>query len=327
MKPKIYITHKIPEKGINMLKNDFDVELNDYNGIVSKNHLIEKAKDKQVILSLLSDTIDYEVISKCKNLKVISNYAVGYNNIDLNAATEKGIVVTNTPRTLDETTADFVFALMLSISRRVVESDKFMRSKKFKGWGPMEFLGHDVYNSTLGVIGMGSIGKEVAKRGYYGFSMDIIYFDRSFDPSSVGFKATPVSLDTLLKESDFISLNVPLTKNTFHLIGEKELKKMKKTAYLINTSRGPVVDEKALYKFLKEKKIAGAAIDVYENEPDFVPGLELLDNIIMTPHIASASKKTRDLMSVKAAQNIIDYFEGRVPGGIVNKEVIKMEII
>ncbi len=326
MKPKIYITHKIPEKGINMLKNDFDVELNDYNGIVSKNHLIEKSKDKQVILSLLSDVVDFEVITKCKSLKMISNYAVGYNNIDINAATEKGIVVTNTPRTLDETTADFVFALILSVARRIVESDKFMRSKKFKGWGPMEFLGQDVYNATLGVVGMGSIGKEVAKRGYYGFSMDIIYYDRSFDPSSVGFKANSVSFDTLLKESDFITLNVPLNQGTFHLIGEKELKKMKKTAYLINTSRGPVVDEKALYKFLKEKRIAGAALDVYENEPDFISGLETLDNIIMTPHIASASKKTRELMSVKAAQNIIDYFEGRIPSGLVNKDVIKLEI-
>lgn len=326
MKPKIYITHKIPEKGITMLKNDFDVELNDYNGIVSKNHLIEKAKDKQVILSLLSDVIDFEVMNKCKSLKMISNYAVGYNNIDINAATEKGIVVTNTPRTLDETTADFVFALILSVARRIVESDKFMRSKKFKGWGPMEFLGQDVFNATLGVVGMGSIGKEVAKRGYYGFSMDIIYYDRSFDPASVGFKAKSVSFDTLLKESDFISLNVPLNKGTFHLIGEKELKKMKKTAYLINTSRGPVIDEKALFKFLKEKKIGGAAIDVYENEPDFVPGLDTLDNVIMTPHIASASRKTRELMSVKAAQNIIDYFEGRIPSGLVNKDVIKLEI-
>jgi glyoxylate reductase len=327
MKPKIYITHKIPEKGITMLKNDFDVELNDYSGIVSKNHLIEKAKDKQVILTLLSDVVDFEVISKCKSLRMISNYAVGFNNIDINAATEKGIVVTNTPRTLDETTADFVFALILSVARRIVESDKFMRSKKYKGWGPMEFLGQDVYNSTLGIIGMGSIGKEVAKRGYYGFNMNIIYYDRSVDPASVGYKINPVTFDTLLKESDFISLNVPLTQGTFHLIGEKELRKMKKTAYIINTSRGPVIDEKALYKFLKDKRIAGAALDVYENEPDFVTGLETLDNVIMTPHIASASKKTRELMSVKAAQNIIDFFEGRVPNGLVNKDVIKMELI
>jgi glyoxylate reductase len=326
MKPKIYITHKIPEKGINMLKNDFEVELNDYNGIVSKNHLIEKAKDKQVILSLLSDVIDYDVINKCRNLKVISNYAVGYNNIDISAATERGIIVTNTPRVLDETTADFVFALILSVARRIVESDKFMRSRKFQGWGPMEFLGQDVFNSTLGVIGMGSIGKEVARRGYYGFSMNVLCYDKSLDPASLGFKINPVSFDTLLKESDFISLNVPLTNGTYHLFGEKEFKKMKKTAFLINTSRGPVVDEKALFKALKEKRIAGAAIDVYENEPDFTPGLETLDNLIMTPHIASASKKTRELMSVKAAQNIIDYFEGKIPSGLVNKDVIKLEI-
>ncbi|MCX6160604.1 MAG: D-glycerate dehydrogenase [Ignavibacteriae bacterium] len=326
MKPKIYITHKIPEKGINMLRNNFDVELNNFNGIVSKEQLIEKAKDKHVILSLLSDNIDFELINSCKHLKVISNYAVGYNNIDIMAATEKGILVTNTPRILDETTADFVFALILSVARRVVESDKFMRTGKFKGWGPMEFLGHDVFNSTLGVIGMGSIGKEVARRGYYGFSMNVLYYDKTTDPASLGFKVNSVSFDTLLRESDFISVNVPLTENTYHLIGEKVLKKMKKTAYLINTSRGPVIDEKALFKALKDKRIAGAAIDVYENEPDFTQGLEYLDNLIMTPHIASASKKTRELMSVKAAQNIIDYYEGRIPEGLVNRDVIKLEI-
>jgi glyoxylate reductase len=326
MKPKIYITHKIPEKGINMLEKDYDVELNDDTGIVNKNHLIEKAKDKQVILSLLSDNIDSEVINACKHLKVISNYAVGYNNIDIKTATEKGIIVTNTPRILDETTADFVFALILSVARRVVEADKFMRNGEFKGWGPMEFLGQDVYNSTLGIIGMGSIGKEVARRGHYGFSMNVIYYDNFVDPASVGFKINPVSFETLLRESDFISLNVPLTKGTYHLIGEKELGQMKKTAYLINTSRGPVVDEKALFKHLKDNRIAGAAIDVFENEPDFTKGLERLDNLIMTPHIASASQKTRELMSVKAAQNIIDYYEGRVPNGLVNRDVIKVKI-
>jgi glyoxylate reductase len=323
VKPKIFVTHTIPDKGIIMLKEKFDIELNDSDGILEKKKLIDKAKNKDVILSLLSDSIDSEVINSCNNLKIISNYAVGFNNIDLKAATERGIFVTNTPRTLDETTADFVFALILSISRRVVESDKFMRSGQFNGWGAMDFLGFDVYNSTLGVIGMGNIGKAVGRIAYYGFLMKVLYSDKFIDAKQLKFVAENVGMDTLLSESDFVTINVPLKEDTFHLIGERELNLMKKTSYLINTSRGPVVDEKALYNVLKEKRIAGAAIDVYENEPKFVTGLEKLDNIIMTPHIASATIQTRQLMSFKAAQNILDFFNRKIPEGLVNKDVLK----
>jgi glyoxylate reductase len=322
MKPKIFITHPIPAKGIKMLGNHYDVLVNESKSILDKIFLIKSTKDVDVILSLLIDNINADVINSAKNLKLISNYAVGFNNIDISAASSKGIFVTNTPRTLDGTTADFVFALILSLARRVVESDKFMRSGKYRGWSAMDFLGFDVYNSTLGIIGMGSIGKEVARRGYYGFNMNVLYIDRGINPLSIGFKANPVDLDTMLKKSDFISINVPLTKDTYHMIGERELKKMKNTAYLINTSRGPVIDEYALYKFLKSKRIAGAALDVYENEPNFTKGLNELDNVIMTPHIASASQQTRELMSVKAAQNIIDFFMGKIPEGLVNKEVL-----
>jgi glyoxylate reductase len=299
------------------------VELNDYHGILDKKKLIEMARDKDVLLSLLSDSIDSEVIEECRNLKIISNYAVGFNNIDLKAATAKGIYVTNTPRTLDETTADFIFALILSISRRVVESDNFMRTGKFEGWGAMDFLGFDVYNSTLGIVGMGNIGKAVGRIAYYGFLMKVIYSDKFIDTKQLKFGAENVDFDTLLTESDFVTINVPLKEDTYHLIGERELNMMKKTAFLINTSRGPVVDENALYNALKEKRIAGAAIDVYEDEPGFVKGLEKLDNIVMTPHIASATIQTRQLMSYKAAQNIIDYFNGKIPEGLVNTEVLK----
>ncbi len=323
MKPKIFITHTILDRGINMLMEKFDLEFNNKNGILDKKTLIEKSANKDAILSLLSDTIDAEVIDSCKNLKIISNYAVGFNNIDLKAATAKGIYVTNTPRTLDETTADFIFALILSISRRVVESDKFMRSGEYRGWGAMDFLGLDVYNSTLGIVGMGNIGKAVGRIAYYGFLMKVFYSDKFIDAKQLKFSAQNVDLDTLLRESDFVTLNVPLKEDTYHLIGERELSLMKKTAYLINTSRGPVVDEKALYNALKEKKIAGAAIDVYENEPRFTDGLEKLENIIMTPHIASATIQTRQLMSYKAAQNIIDFFNGREPEGLVNRDVLK----
>jgi glyoxylate reductase len=312
----------IPDEGINMLKDKFELELNNTNGICTKDFLIEKTKDKDVLLSLLSDNIDKDVIMSCPKLKVISNYAVGFNNIDLKAATEKGIYVTNTPRTLDETTADFVFALMLAISRKVVESDWFMRSGKFEGWGAMDFLGFDVYNSTIGIVGMGNIGKAVGRIAYYGFVMNVLYYDKYIDARTLKFVARNVTLEDLLKESDFVVLSVPLKDDTYHLIGESELNMMKRTAYLINTARGPVVDELALYNVLKEKRIAGAALDVYEYEPKFIEGLEKLDNIVMTPHIASATIQTRQLMSRKAAQNIIDYFDGKVPEGLVNKEVL-----
>ncbi|MBN1632988.1 MAG: D-glycerate dehydrogenase [Ignavibacteria bacterium] len=322
MRPNIVITHMIPEKGVNMLRKKFDVEYHTNTDILSKKQIISLVKDKDVFLSLLTDKIDKEVIDSCPNLKMISNYAVGYNNIDVKYATKKNIIVTNTPRTLDETTSDFVFALILAVSRRIVESDKFMRSGKFKGWNAMDFIGFDVFNSTLGIIGMGSIGKEVALRGYHGFNMKILYSDRSVKPDMISVKARHVNLHTLLKESDFVTLNIPLSQETYHLIGEEELRIMKKTAYLINTARGEVVDEKALYKALKEKWIAGAAIDVYEEEPKFTHGLEKLNNIIMTPHIASASLQTRELMSAKAAKNIIDVFDGRIPEGLVNKEIL-----
>ncbi len=204
-----------------------------------------------------------------------------------------------------------------------MESDKFMRSGKFSGWGAMDFLGYDVYNSTLGIIGMGNIGKAVGRIAYFGFLMKVLYSDKFIDTKQLKFGADNVDLDTLLSESDFVTINVPLKEDTYHLIGERELNLMKKSAFLINSSRGPVVDEKALYKALKEKRIAGAAIDVYENEPEFVKGLEKLNNIVMTPHIASSTIQTRQLMSYKAAQNIIDFFDGKIPDGLVNKEVLK----
>ena len=204
-----------------------------------------------------------------------------------------------------------------------MESDKFMRSGQYRGWGAMDFLGLDVYNSTLGIVGMGNIGKAVGRIAYYGFLMKVLYSDKFIDAKQLKFSAQNTDLDTLLRESDFVTLNVPLKEDTYHLIGDRELSLMKKTAYLINTSRGPVVDEKALYNALKERKIAGAAIDVYENEPRFTEGLEKLDNIVMTSHIASATIQTRQLMSYKAAQNIIDFFNGKEPEGLVNRDVLK----
>ncbi|KAA0207916.1 D-glycerate dehydrogenase [Ignavibacteria bacterium CHB1] len=320
---KILVTHEIPDKGILMLQEKYDIEYRKTVGVISKTELIGMLKDKNIVLSLLSDTFDEEVFRNCPDLKMVSNYAVGFNNIDLKAATRYGVYVTNTPKTLDETTVDFTFALMLAVARRVVESDKFLRSGKFTGWGAMEFLGGEVNRSTLGIIGLGNIGKSLGRRAYYGFNMKVLYMDKFVREDTLDFPAQSVNMETLLKESDFISLHVPLTDETKHLIGEKELNMMKSTAYLINTSRGPVVHEAALYKVLKENKIAGAGLDVYEFEPAFHKGLEELDNIVMCPHIASASLNTRQNMSIKAAQNIIDFVEGRIPEGLVNREVLK----
>jgi len=322
MKPSIFVARLIPSDGLDMLKELYDVEVSDFDGILTKQELIAKSQNKDVLLSLLTDTIDEEFINSCPNLKMISNYAVGYNNIEVPVATAKNIVVTNTPGTLDDTTADLAFTLLMAAGRRLYEADKFMRAGNYKYWGPMDFLGQDITGATLGIIGMGRVGKEVAKRAYYGFKMKIIYVDRFTNPKTLDFEAERMSVDDLLKKSDFVSLHVPLNNETHHLISDKELKMMKKSAYLINTSRGPVIDEKILLRALQEKWIAGAGLDVYEEEPKFVEGLGQLDNIIMLPHIGSASIQTRQRMSRMAAQNIIDFLEGRHPKGLINKELM-----
>ncbi|MEM2583839.1 MAG: D-glycerate dehydrogenase, partial [Candidatus Thermoplasmatota archaeon] len=280
-------------------------------------------KGKDALICLLTDKIDAEVMENGKNLKVIANYAVGVDNIDIAEATKRGIFVTNTPGVLTETVADLAFALMMAIARRIVEGDAFMRQKKFKGWAPMLLLGRDIYGKTLGVVGLGRIGKAFAKRAI-GFSMNILYYSRHRDEEfEKETNARFVSLQELLKESDFISLHLPLTKETYHIIGEKELKMMKKTAYLINTSRGKCIDEKALIKALKEGWIAGAALDVYENEPEVSDELLSLNNVVLAPHIGSASYETRSRMAIMVAENVLAALNGKIPPQCLNPEAIK----
>jgi glyoxylate reductase len=322
---KVFVTRKILEEGLNMLRERYDVEVSDYDGIIPREMLLEKVKGADVLLSLLTDNIDAEVMDAAgPNLKIIANYAVGYNNIDVEEATKRGIMVTNTPGVLTETTADFAWALLMAIARRIVEADKFVREGKFRGWGPMLLLGTDVFGATLGIVGFGRIGQAMARRAL-GFNMRVLYYDNSRIDEQIEkeLKATFVDLPTLLKESDFVTLHVPLTKQTHHLIGEKELKMMKKDAYLINTARGPVVDEKALVKALKEGWIKGAALDVFEKEPEIEPELLKLDNVVLAPHIASASYATRSKMSVMVAENIIKALNGEVPPNLVNPEVLQ----
>lgn len=316
---KVFVTRRIPEKGLKMLEEHYKVSVNPHDRVLTKEEIIEGVKDADALLCLLTDTIDREVIDAGQNLKIISNYAVGYNNIDVEYATEKGITVTNTPGVLTETTADLAWALLMAAARRVVEGDKFMRAGKFRGWAPMLMLGTDVYGKTLGIVGMGKIGQAVARRAK-GFDMHIIYYSRKRKldvEKKTG--AEYVSLETLMKESDYISLHVPLTSETRNMINREMLELMKPSAYLINTARGEVIDEPYLIEMLKKGRIRGAALDVFWGEPlNLNPELYELDNAVLAPHMGSASLETRTKMAEMAAQAIIDVFEGRIPENRVN---------
>lgn len=322
-RPKVFVTRKIPEPGLDMLKAACEVYVNPEDRVLTKQEIMDGVKDKDALLCLLTDTIDGEVMDAGPSLKVIANYAVGYNNIDIAAATARRIPVSNTPGVLTETTADLTWALLMAVARRIVEGDKFVRAGKFKGWGPLMLLGTDVYGKTLGIIGLGRIGEAVARRAR-GFGMRVIYTNskprKKPDDQTLGVEYRP--LDRLLQEADFISIHAPLTEDTYHLVGEKELKMMKKSAYLINTSRGPVVDEKALVRALQEGEIAGAGLDVFENEPEIAPGLAELDNVVIIPHLGSASLETRTKMATMAAANILAGLRGEVLPNLVNREIL-----
>jgi glyoxylate reductase len=281
--------------------------------------LVQSIGDKDGLLCMITDTIDEEILKRAHCLKMIANFGVGYNNINLEAATKRSILVSNTPDVLTDATADATFALILSVARRVVEGDKSTRAGEFKFWAPFHFLGREVSGQTLGIIGMGRIGKAVARRAY-GFGMSIIYHDdhplESSEEKSLGVKF--VSIDSLLSSADFISLHVPLTDDTRHLITRQAFAKMKPTAYLINTSRGPVVDEKALVEALKQGTIAGAGLDVYENEPALAPGLAELNNVVLLPHVGSATLETRTKMAQVAVQNLLAGLRGERPPNCLN---------
>jgi len=320
---KIYITRRIPESGINKLKDKgYEIDINPEDKVLSREELLEALKQKpyDAVLCLLTDKIDGEVFDAAPNAKIFANYAVGFNNIDLKAAKERGVMIGNTPGVLTETVAEYTFALMLGIAHRMVEGDKFMRAGKYKGWAPMLLLGTDLSGKTLGVVGLGRIGSRVAYHAVKGFGMRVLYYDikRNEEFEKECGAEFRESADDVMKESDFVSVHVPLLESTVHLINKERLAMMKPSAYLINTSRGPVVDEKALVEALKNKTIKGAAIDVYENEPEPAPGLAELDNVIITPHIASATEETRSKMSDLAAENIIVALEGGTPPHLVN---------
>jgi len=324
-KHKVFVTREIPHTGLQIIKDRFDAEVWTDPAPPPKQVIIQKAAKVDALASLLTDKIDAEVFAAAPNLKIIAQLAVGYDNIDIKEATKRGIYVTNTPGVLTETTADFAWALLMAVARRVVEADKYIRSGKWEvGWHPTMILGRDVYGATLGIVGVGRIGAAVAKRAT-GFDMRTLYYDVMRRPDlekTLGLEFA--DLDTLLQKSDFVSIHVPLMKKTYHLIDEQKLKLMKKTACLINNSRGPIVDEKALYKALTEGWIAGAALDVFEHEPASVDNpLLKLDNVVVAPHISSSSHETRSRMAEMVAENLIAFFEGRIPPNLVNREVLK----
>jgi len=315
----------MPERGLRVIKERFEAEVWPDYAPPPKKTIIEKAAKVDALATLLSDQIDAEVFDAAPNLKIVAQMAVGFDNIDVKEATKRGIYVTNTPGVLTETTADFAWALLMAAARRVVEADKYVRTGKWKvGWHPMMMQGRDIYGATIGIVGLGRIGCAIAKRAK-GFDMTVLYYDVIRRPDfEKEYNIKFTQLDTLLQKADFVTINAPLTKETHHLMDEKKLKMMKKTAYLINNARGPIVDEKALYKALKEGWIAGAALDVFEQEPTPMTNpLLKLDNVVVAPHISSASYETRSRMAEMVAENLVAFFEGKTPPNLVNPEVLK----
>lgn len=325
-KKRVFVTRPIPAAGLDLLKARPDLEVVVYPGeeAIPRPELLAGVKGADAILSILTEKIDTELLDAAgPQLKIVSNFAVGFDNVDLMAAAAHRVMVTNTPGVLTDAVAEHTLALLMAIARRVPEAERFARAGKYKAFGPLLLLGSQLKGKTLGVVGLGRIGEGVAERAAKGLGMKVLYNDIRRDERFEGatgaeFRATA---EDVLKEADFVSIHVPLLPTTRHLIDAKRLAMMKRTAYLINTSRGPVVDEAALAEALKNGVIAGAAIDVFENEPNIEPSLLALDNIVITPHVASATFEARDAMARLAAQAVIDALDGKQPVNLVKPAV------
>jgi glyoxylate reductase len=321
--PAIFVSYPLPEKAIALARSRAQVDINTSTDPLPRDTLIARLSGRHGLISLITDIIDDALLAACPDLRVVANVAVGFNNVDVAAATRRGVVITNTPDVLTDTTADFAWALLMATARRVVEGDRYVRDGKWKQWEFSLLLGADVHGKTLGVVGFGRIGRAVARRAA-GFDMRVLYQDAvQADPATEReLKATRVDLPTLLRESDFVTLHTPLLAETRHLVDSAALRTMKRSAYLINAARGPVVDEEALVQALKEKWIAGAGLDVFEHEPEVHPDLMGLDNVVLAPHIASASHETRVKMTTLAVENCLAVLEGKTPPTPVNPEVL-----
>lgn len=318
MKPTVAVTHIFSEPALEVLRSRFNVQYNDSGNSLSPAELIQRAESSQAMITYLTDKIDAGIIDRGTDLKIIANYGAGYNNIDVPRAHEKNIWVSNTPGVLHETTADLTWAMILGTARQIVPADRYTRESRFKGWQAKLFLGNDVFGKTLGVIGCGEIGRAVARRAA-GFAMPVLYHQRHRLPAAAekNLNAEFVTLPELLQRSDFVTLHVPLTDATRHLIGQEQIEMMKPTAILIHTARGKVVDDQALVTALQNRRIAGAALDVFENEPALTEGMTELDNLMILPHIGSASVETRDRMALLVAANVIDALDGKTPRSLV----------
>ena len=318
---RILVTKRVFPEAVELLRREFEVDYNDTDLVLPSGELIERARGCAAVVSQLTDRLDAGVIAQLDGVRVIANVAVGYDNIDVPAATARGIAVTNTPGVLTETTADFAFALLMAAARRIPEAHAFVHSGQWRTWIIDLLAGQDIHGSTLGIFGFGRIGVAVARRGR-GFGMRILYCDEQPAPAEIEreLQARRVSKEELLRESDFVSLHVPLTPATRHLIGAAELGLMKPAAILVNTARGPVVDEEALVEALEKRTIWAAGLDVFEQEPKVHPKLLELPNVVLAPHIASASFATRRRMSVMAAENAAAALSGRRPPNLVNPE-------
>ena len=314
----VFVTRKIPEDGPAALRAaGHEVTVSAKDGVLTRGELVAALKEKKydAVLCLLTDKIDGEVFDAAPSAKIFANYAVGVDNVDIEEAKKRGIVVTNTPDVLTDTVAEHAIALILSVTSRITEGDRFARAGKYHGWEPMLLLGTDMKGKTLGLLGAGRIGQRVAAIAHHGLGMQVIYYDIKQNPDiekscDASFRA---SVEEVLKEADVVTVHVPLLDSTRHLINAERLALMKKSAYLVNTARGPIVDENALVDALKNGVIKGAALDVFEEEPRLAPGLAELENVVITPHIASASEETRAAMAKMAAQSIVDCLNGAQP--------------
>jgi len=318
--PSVYITSFIPKECTEILQSKgFDVQVNQQNRDLTKKELMDVFSKYDAVITLMTDKIDRDVLSAVsKKLRAVANYAVGYDNIDTTFAAKKNITVCNTPGVASESVAEHTFLLIFACAKRVIEADKFVRLGKYQRWDPMAFLSNQIWGKTIGIVGLGKIGTFVAQIAFGGLRMKILYSDVSrSEDFELLTEARYCSVDELLKESDIVTLHVPLTVETHHLISKEELKIMKDTAILINTARGPIVNQEDLIWALKNKEIASAGLDVFEHEPDIAHELTILDNVVLTPHIASATVETRLSMAKITAQNIIDIFEGKKPYGLV----------
>jgi len=321
-RPQVYVTRRLPGGALGLLAEYTDVRVWQGELPPPREELLRQAPACDGLLTLLTDHIDEELLAAAPRLLVVSNMATGFDNIDVAAASSRNVVVTRTPGVLSETVVDFTFALLLAAARRITEADRHVRRGLWKTWGPQVMLGHDVHGATLGIVGLGGVGAEVARRAR-GFGMRVVYYSRTPKPAlERRYRLTFLSLDDLLRQADFVTLHAPLTPETRHLIGQRELALMKPSAVLVNTARGPLVDQAALYQALVEGRIAGAALDVTDPEP-LPPDdpLLALDNLVVTPHIASASVATRSRMAMLAAQNLLTALRGQVPKDTANPEI------